>query len=54
MNYEWDENKLALNLANHKVHFAMVEQFEWQSALIEQDQRKNYGEPRFLCLWCDR
>lgn len=47
MNYEWDDNKLTLNLENHKVHFALVEQFEWASASIEQDSRKDYGEPRF-------
>jgi uncharacterized protein len=47
MGYEWDENKLTLNLKNHKVHFVMAEWFEWESALIETDQRKDYGEPRF-------
>jgi uncharacterized DUF497 family protein len=40
MDYEWDENKLTLNLKNHKVHFVMAEWFEWESALIESDQRK--------------
>ena len=47
MNYEWDENKLTLNLKNHKVYFVMAEWFEWESALIETDQRKDYGEPLF-------
>ncbi len=47
MDYEWGENKLTLNLENHKVHFDMVHRFEWESALIESDQRKDYGEPRF-------
>ncbi|WP_087145048.1 BrnT family toxin [Crenothrix polyspora] len=48
MNYEWDENKLAINLANHKVHFGVAEQFEWESASVEPDNRKDYGEPRFI------
>ena len=25
----------------------MAERFEWESALVEADQRKGYGEPRF-------
>lgn len=48
MSYEWDDNKLAINLAIHKVHFSLVEQFDWTSAAIESDTRKNYGEPRFI------
>ncbi len=47
MRYEWDEYKLALNLENHKVHFALAEQFEWAAAMIEPDCRKDYGELRF-------
>ncbi|MFI3122498.1 MAG: BrnT family toxin [Methylococcales bacterium] len=47
MKYTWDENKLALNLQNHKVHFADVERFEWESAIVEPDNRKDYGESRF-------
>jgi len=48
MKYEWDDAKLAINLANHKVHFCLVEQFEWSSARIEPDTRKDYMEPRFI------
>jgi uncharacterized protein len=47
MNYEWDDNKLALNLANHKVDFALAEYFEWEKALIQPDLRKDYGELRY-------
>jgi uncharacterized DUF497 family protein len=47
MNYTWNENKLALNLKNHKVHFATAQHFEWESATIEPDIRKDYGESRF-------
>ena len=50
MNYEWDNNKLALNLENHQVHFALVGQFDWETALIELDNRKDYGEERFAAF----
>lgn len=47
MNNDWDDNKLALNLANHKVHFSLAEKFDWSKAIIKQDTRKDYGEQRF-------
>ena len=47
MKYDWDDNKLALNLKNHKVHFDQAVQFDWSTAIIEPDSRKDYGEPRF-------
>jgi uncharacterized protein len=46
--YEWDENKCAANLAKHGVDFAIVEDFEWDTASVEPDTRKDYGEPRFI------
>lgn len=48
MIYEWNDNKLALNLENHQLHFASAEQFDWTNAVIESDGRKDYGEPRFI------
>lgn len=48
MRYEWDANKQVINLANHKVNFALAEHFDWTTARIEPDMRKNYGEPRFI------
>ena len=48
MKYEWDDAKLALNLAHHGVHFAASEAFDWSSARIEPDTRKDYNEPRFI------
>ncbi len=48
MIYEWDENKRAANLAKHGVDFATVEDFEWDTAGVEPDTRKVYGEPRFI------
>jgi len=47
MNYEWDESKLTQNLKNHKVHFSLSEQFEWKTAQVGPDRRKDYGELRY-------
>jgi uncharacterized protein len=47
MIYEWDARKQALNIESHRVHFSMSEQFEWDTAIIETDTRKDYGEQRF-------
>ena len=47
MKYEWDDNKLALNLENHKVHFDLAGQFDWSMVIVEPDPRQDYGEPRF-------
>jgi len=51
MNYEWDDTKLALNLTNHGVHFGAAAAFDWSSARIEPDTRKDYSEPLFYRLW---
>lgn len=48
MIYEWDDNKLALNLKNHHVHFEITDQFDWTTAKIEPDTRKDYSEVRFI------
>lgn len=50
MLYEWDENKRAANLAKQGIDFAIVEDFEWDSAHIKADTRKDYGESRYTAL----
>lgn len=50
MDYEWDARKAAKNLDVHKVDFEAVYAFEWDSALIKEDTRHNYGEPRYIAL----
>jgi len=47
MEYEWDTDKDAENLAKHDVDFAEAEDFDWNTALIEEDNRCDYGERRF-------
>ena len=48
MEYEWDDNKAAVNLRNHGVPFDAVEAFEWSDATILEDDRQDYGERRFI------
>lgn len=43
----WDERKRASNLRKHGVDFAIVERFEFDTAVIVVDDRKDYGEPRY-------
>jgi uncharacterized DUF497 family protein len=48
--YEWNEIKRKTNLSKHGVDFAAVESFVWEEALVIQDNRKDYGEERFLAF----
>jgi hypothetical protein len=45
--FTWDERKRAANLHKHGVDFAIVELFEFDTALIVVDDRKDYGEVRY-------
>ena len=48
--YEWDEDKRAANLARHGVDFAEVHRFAWATALEVRDDRRPYGEERWIAL----
>lgn len=48
INYEWDEAKAVGNEALHKVSFDAVAGFDWDTADILEDSRKDYGEERFI------
>jgi len=48
MRYTFDPAKLAANVAKHGVWFADADQFEWESALVEVDSRRDYSETRFV------
>lgn len=50
MYYEHDPAKLAANVARHRVWFHEAESFEWETAVIELDDRKRYGETRFRAM----
>ena len=45
--YDWDEAKRAENHVKHGIDFALVDAFEWDSALIAPDARRDYGELRY-------
>ena len=48
--YEWDETKRTKNLANHGVDFALIEAFDWEQAVVEKDERRDYAEDRYRAL----
>ena len=48
MEFEWDEAKNRTNLVKHRVGFEFAEQFLWGEAIIEPDNRRDYGEERFV------
>lgn len=50
MEYEWDDSKAEANRIKHGVPFDHIVMFEWETALIEPDNRKDYGEKRFKAL----
>jgi hypothetical protein len=50
MSYDWDEAKRQANLKKHGVDFARAEGFDWDSALVIEDRRQDYGEPRLSAL----
>jgi len=46
LKYEWDQDKRALNVAEHGIDFAAADAFDWDTAFIEIDDREDYGELR--------
>ncbi|MBB4212816.1 hypothetical protein EV659_12016 [Rhodothalassium salexigens DSM 2132] len=45
--YDWDDAKSAARRARSGHGFDLVEWFDWDSALIVRDQRRDYGEQRY-------
>ena len=50
MEFEWDEAKRASNLRKHGVDFVRVLDFDWETAVRFEDNRRPYGETRWLAL----
>lgn len=50
MNIEYDPDKNQINIKNRGLSFDLVEQFEWGTSLIWEDDRNRYGEIRFSAL----
>lgn len=47
MKYEWDEGKRLTNLQKHGIDFIDIISFEWDSAVVAEDSRQEYGEQRY-------
>jgi uncharacterized protein len=48
--WDWDEAKRQTNLRKHGIDFAALAQFDWTTAQIEPDNRRDYGEDRFIAV----
>ncbi len=48
MRFEWDEEKNAVNIYNHKIGFADVPPIFNNPMLVELDEREDYGEDRWI------
>ena len=46
----FDVAKNKANIAKHGVSLALAADLEWESALIWEDQRRDYGETRMACI----
>ena len=50
MGFQWDEEKSAANEAKHGLSFLQAAQVFRNAILKRQDDRKDYGEPRYIAL----
>jgi uncharacterized DUF497 family protein len=48
--YEWDEAKRAANIADHRIDFTAVYDFDWETAVFDIDDREDYGELREIAV----
>jgi uncharacterized DUF497 family protein len=49
----WDEAKRASNLAKHDLDFAEAVHFDFDTALLDTDDREDHGECREIAIgWC--
>jgi len=46
--YEWDEAKRVENLEKHGIDFFAASGFDWDTSVVFEDRRRDYGEPRSL------
>lgn len=50
MKISYDPKKNARNVAERGLGFELADAFEWESAIIWQDTRHDYGEERYIAL----
>jgi uncharacterized DUF497 family protein len=44
--YDWNETKRAANIADHRIDFTAIYEFDWDTAVFTIDDREDYGELR--------
>ena len=42
--YAWDKSKPRINKTKHGVDFSSIDDFDWTTAFVMEDQRRDYGE----------
>jgi uncharacterized DUF497 family protein len=47
---EFDPSKDAANIAKHGVSLQVAEDFDWDTAIVVEDDRFDYGEMRFYAV----
>lgn len=50
MKIEYNPNKILQNIGNRNLSFEIVKQFEWETAIVMEDNRFDYGETRYCAL----
>jgi uncharacterized DUF497 family protein len=50
MNIEFDPAKDAANTAKHEVSLSQASEFEWDTAVVWQDTRRDYREERMCAI----
>jgi hypothetical protein len=50
MMYQFDQNKNSANVESHGLNFLWLSGFDWDSALIGLDTRKDYKEDRLIAF----
>jgi uncharacterized DUF497 family protein len=50
MEYQWDDNKNTINIAQHGIDFSLMEDFDWDSALVASDNAHSQDESRFTAI----
>lgn len=50
MKIEFDPAKSEKNAKGRKLPFELTAELDWSAALVWQDQRRDYGEDRFVAL----
>lgn len=48
--FSFDPAKNEANIQARQLSFTLVAEFDWSSAMIVEDERKDYGERRYFAL----